>query len=192
MIEGSHNQALRAGALMHDMSAQLARAHETRIDNEPFDINDVIGHAAKQVFSRRFGAPLPVLELAPALPRVAGSRVRTNRILENLLVNAYQASQKPGNAGSPGRVVVSTRQVEGHVEVSVRDFGPGVPPEEAERIFSPFFSTKQSSLGLGLSISRALAESQGGRLELGSCPEPGAEFLLTLPLASPHAQDLPR
>lgn len=192
MIEGSHIQALRAGAMMHQMSAQLARALEARVDNEPFDVNAVITEVVKHFCQQQVGVAVPALCLRPDTPLVAGSRARTSRILENLLVNAHQVSQKAGTTNPAMPVVISSRSVDGYAEVSVRDFGPGVPAGQAERIFSPFFTTKEFGLGLGLSISRALAESQGGRLELGPDPGDGAEFLLTIPIAKAHEQHLSR
>lgn len=196
MIEGSHTQALRAGALMHQMSAQLSQAIVPGQSAQRFDLNELLTQAAAEMSHHQPGAEPVRFELAPGALWVMGSRSRTNRIIQNLLVNAFQASAakpKPKPEPEPsGLVTVSSRRVDGFAEVGVRDFGPGVSPKDAERIFSPFFTTKGAGMGLGLSISRALAESQGGKLELGPDTGEGAEFFLTLPLANTHEQDLPR
>ena len=83
------------------------------------------------------------------------------------------------------RVSVATRPAEdGAVEIVVADSGPGVPPEFAERIFEPFFTTKPRGLGMGLSVSRTIAESLGGRLQLDASPAGGSCFRLKLPATS--------
>lgn len=192
MLEGSHAQALRAGELMHRMSAQLSRAGVMEEADERFDLNESIMRAAAEADQAQPGVASVILSLLPGPLWVKGSPIRTARILDNLLLNASQASLAEGARTQPGRVTVSSRRIDGFAEVGVRDFGPGVSARDAERIFSPFYTTKQFGLGLGLSISRALAESQGGRLELGPNPGEGAEFFLTIPLANTHEQDLPR
>ena len=75
------------------------------------------------------------------------------------------------------------RSADGNVELRVSDDGPGVPDAIAERIFEPFFSTKEAGegTGLGLAISRSIAEAHGGKLTLERTASPGATFVLTLP-----------
>ena len=70
------------------------------------------------------------------------------------------------------------------IAVSVADCGPGIPPEDAEHIFEPFYSTKGGGLGVGLSISRAIVEAHGGRLSLAPNKGGGCVFQFTLPVAS--------
>ncbi len=192
MLEGSHTQALRAGSLMHQMSAQLSKALAPQEPPERFDLNELITQTAAEVFEQQPDVAAACFDLAPGPLWVAGFRTRTNRVLQNLLLNACQASRASGLPMPAGHVTVSSRRIDGFAEVGVRDFGPGVSAKDAERIFSPFYTTKQSGLGLGLSISRALAESQGGKLELSEAPGAGTEFSLTLPLAKTHEHDLPR
>ena len=69
------------------------------------------------------------------------------------------------------------------MQVSVRDGGPGVKPDEANDIFQPFYTTKARGVGMGLAISRSLIEAQGGTLWLQASAEPGACFHFTLPCA---------
>jgi two-component system NtrC family sensor kinase len=95
-------------------------------------------------------------------------------------VNAADAAQGPG---VHIRLVVQTGP-DSSVELRVIDDGPGVPAAIAQRIFEPFFSTKEAGegTGLGLSISRSIAEAHGGKLFLDSLPDtPGATFVLRLP-----------
>lgn len=190
MLEGSFRQAQRAGALMHDMSAHLSQSLEASAQLEPFDLNALIRECVAEEWSVRPNADPPVLALAGDLPRAVGSPTRTRRVLSNLLSNAFESSRPAGAEGLAPSITVRTRQGDGSVIVSIADRGSGVPFEDADRIFSPFFSTKPTGLGLGLSISRALVESQGGELKLVPGTGPGAEFHFTLPTADSHANDL--
>jgi signal transduction histidine kinase len=69
------------------------------------------------------------------------------------------------------------------VRVAVRDGGVGIPADKLEEIFQPFFTTKTGGLGMGLSVSRSIIESHGGRLSAENNPGPGATFSFTLPVA---------
>lgn len=191
MLEGSFQQAQRAGALMHDLSAHLSQVLQVSSNPETFDLNQLVRECVAHSVPRRLGLDTTSLRLAEALPAVAGSRARTGRIIGNLLANAYEANRAAGKGVSQRAVTVSTYREGLEAIVAVADAGSGVPPEDAERIFSPFYSTKASGLGLGLSISRALVESQGGRLTLTTREGTGAEFHFTIPLASRHADHLP-
>lgn len=99
---------------------------------------------------------------------------RLTQALRNLLANARRA------AGPEGEVTLTLGETPAHVTFTVRDSGPGLPPELGERIFEPFVSGSGSS-GLGLSVSRQIAALHGGTLTAGTAPGGGAEFVLTLP-----------
>jgi len=107
------------------------------------------------------------------------------QVLFNLLLNARQAM-----LGRPGRLSVSARQTGERVEIAVADTGPGIKPENLEKIFEPFFSTKrhQTSLerggvGLGLYVCKQLMTELSGTITVASKPGQGATFTLTLPAA---------
>lgn len=120
------------------------------------------------------------------LPEVFADPDQVSQIVVNLLVNAAQAMEADNGRK---RVLVQARMdEEGRVRVLVADSGPGVPKELRSRIFEPFFTTKASGsgTGIGLSVSRGLAESQKGRLELAESPLGGAAFALSLPAAGPQ------
>jgi signal transduction histidine kinase len=108
--------------------------------------------------------------------RVALSSDGLRQVLLNLTLNAIDASPEGG------RVRIAARRRGEGVEITVSDEGPGVAPEHRSRVFEPFFSTKPGRPGgLGLAISRRIAEEAGGRLELHSAREGGTRFVLTLP-----------
>lgn len=109
---------------------------------------------------------------------VHGRRQELECAVLNLLMNAVDASDRKG------RVSVSCARTNRDVLLSVRDSGPGVPLELADKIFEPFFTTKGSrGNGVGLAVTRGLVRSYGGDVRL-SGPGPGAEFVLTLPAST--------
>jgi two-component system sensor kinase FixL len=118
------------------------------------------------------------------LPPAQSNSLQLKKVLINLLQNAVDAMR--ANAGAPGVIRISLRPADeaGFGLVTVRDEGPGLDPDGSQRIFEPFYSTKSTGVGLGLAISKAIIESQGGRLWADFVPGPGATFHFTVPLAS--------
>jgi len=99
----------------------------------------------------------------------------------NLIVNACEA--QPGG----GEVRVSSEAAEGNVRAEVADRGPGIAAGDRERIFEPFFSTKNST-GLGLSICHSIVRQHGGRLEARPRPGGGTVFQMTLPVTTARTE----
>jgi PAS domain S-box-containing protein len=121
-------------------------------------------------------------ELAPDLPPVSGDRVQLQQVLMNLMTNSVDAMK---NVGGTRELSIKSQRVEQEqVLVSVSDTGVGLPPQQPERIFDAFFTTKPHGTGMGLRICRSIVESHGGRLWAGNNPVPGATFCLTLPTKS--------
>ena len=119
------------------------------------------------------------MALAEPAPRVNADRVQVEQIIMNLLNNALEAM----HAVAPGarRLRLATSSSGGKTTLSITDSGPGLVPDQVERVFDNFFTTKATGLGVGLSICRTLAEAHGGRLWAESAPGAGATFKLTLP-----------
>lgn len=103
------------------------------------------------------------------------------QVLQNLLTNAAQALTAVG-----GVVTVTTRLIEGGIEIAVLDDGPGFAPEQAEKLFSPFHSTKATGSGLGLTISRQIVKAHGGVIRAENRPGGGARFTVVMPLPRPE------
>ncbi len=113
---------------------------------------------------------------------VLGDTLRLEQVLVNLLSNALQAMEQ-----SPvKRIDITLEQTDGRVLLKLRDTGPGIAADDAQRVFEPFYTTKQrgQGLGLGLSISHRIMENLGGRLSAENHPEGGALFTLELPAAA--------
>jgi PAS domain S-box-containing protein len=149
------------------------------VDRVRLDINEVIEEVSVLVRSEAARNLVHVrLELDTALPRVLGDRVQLQQVLINLVMNGIDAM---GAVTDRTRTLNLTSFPHGNgVLVRVQDSGSGIDTDPVERIFEPFFTTKPQGIGMGLSISRSIIESHGGRLwaEPGS---PGAIFYFTLP-----------
>ena len=108
-------------------------------------------------------------------PTIVSDGDRVLQIISNLLANAFRWTP------DGGRVELELASENGSVSVAVDDSGPGIAPQERERIFRPFWSRDNSGTGLGLAIARELAVALGGRIELRSQPGKGSRFELVLP-----------
>jgi signal transduction histidine kinase len=134
--------------------------------------------------------------LANNLPALWGDRIQLQQVLLNLLMNGIEALSGVGEG--PRELMVSSQKGtetagesgEGtpeitagpHVLVTVRDTGPGLDPQELERLFEAFYTTKPQGLGMGLAISRSIIQAHGGRLWAGASPPRGAVFAFALPI----------
>jgi two-component system, NtrC family, sensor kinase len=121
------------------------------------------------------------LELAPGVDLVTGDERRLRQVIFNLLSNAVKFTPEDGS------VIVATSQVDGEVRVSVTDTGPGIAPEDRERIFEEFQQTdvgvqQSEGTGLGLALSKRLVELHGGRIWVESEAGHGSRFVFTLPI----------
>ena len=119
-------------------------------------------------------------QMAEDLPPVTGDRVQLQQLVLNLIMNAVEAMS--GVQDRRREIVITAGAGEGgEVVVGVRDSGVGLNPEERDKIFDAFYTTKQTGMGMGLAISRSIAEHHGGRLRAQPNDGPGATFLLTIP-----------
>ncbi len=170
-------QAVRAGEIIRRVRT-LARSQP--VERSAADINSVIGEILElmQTDARVHRARL-LLELTDGLPQVSIDRVQIQHVILNLVRNGLEALSGSGSAG--GEVRICSGRTGGDVEVAVCDNGPGVLPQELERIFDPFFSTKPSGTGLGLAISNTVVRAHGGTLAYRPNRPTGACFYFLLP-----------
>jgi signal transduction histidine kinase len=128
------------------------------------------------------------LDLDSDLPKIKVIPQDIGRVLLNLINNAFQAVadfQGFENLEGPGpKVEVTTKSLDGKIEVSVSDNGPGIPDEIKEKVFQPFFTTKPTGegTGLGLSLSYDIIKSHGGKIEVESKVGKGTKFTILLPI----------
>ncbi len=174
----AESQAVRAGEIVRRLRDFISRGEaDARIEQlEPL-IEDAVALTAPNAKAEQVEVRL---KLAPKTRRVLADRIQIQQILVNLIRNATEAMRDtPG----PRSLTISTAMRRGMVEVSVRDTGPGMAPDFAKQLFSPFLSTKKTGMGVGLSICRRIVEAHGGRMWL-EWSESGADFRFTIPSAS--------
>ena len=148
-------------------------------DFDAIDVEELVRETATVVALGQDEVRL-VTRVAPTLPRVHGDEERLRQLLWNLLTNAAKYTV----AGD--EVEVSARKETGSVAVSVRDHGPGIPPDAQELIFEKFGRVSgdgKPGAGLGLFIARSIAEAHGGTLDVESETGAGATFTVRLPPA---------
>jgi len=123
-----------------------------------------------------------VRELGDGLPEVLADRDQLTQVILNLLENARDAVASRGSDESVGRVTVRTAAAGGGLVLDVEDNGPGFDPALKEKLFAPYFTTKDSGTGLGLAIVRRIVTDHGGRIDAFSEPGRGARFVVELPV----------
>ncbi|ESZ24043.1 PAS domain-containing protein [Mesorhizobium sp. L2C084A000] len=184
-LEGARETArrtIRDGNRAADVITRLRALFDRRVPQvEQVDLNE----AAREVVAlcwndlQRVRASLRT-ELAEGLPLVSGDRVQLQQVVMNLLRNSADALAGIDNAP---RYIVLTTTVgeEGAVRLSVSDSGIGLRDVDPDRVFDAFYSTKGDGMGIGLSVSRAIIESHGGKLWAEATGGPGAIFTLSIP-----------
>jgi len=169
----------RAGAVI----AQIrALAKKTDIAMARLDMNETIREilslARDEVERNRV---ITHLHLADDLSPVLGDRVQLQQVVLNLIMNGIEAMHSV--EGRPRDLVILTQNVEANqVQIAIQDSGTGLRPQDIERIFDAFYSTKPAGMGLGLSISRSIVQRHGGRLWATANDGPGTTFQFTVPM----------
>jgi PAS domain S-box-containing protein len=168
----------RAGEVIRRVRAL---SHKTDVEKVPLDINSVVNDVVAFVQHELFRHRVPLrTELSPALPMVLADRIQLQQVIINLMMNGIEAMQLV--ADRPRDLVVGSQRDDANkVLVTVKDSGVGISPENVDRLFTAFFTTKSSGMGIGLSICRTIVEAHGGRLWASPNSGPGATFQFTLP-----------
>lgn len=179
-LEGAMEQAQRAGRTLHEL---LDFLHKGEAVPETVDLNGVVRESLAIAEESGYGGFRPVVELEPGLPPVQANRLQVQKVLINLLNNGVDAMRGAGVPTAAITITVRTAASGDMAQVTVRDSGPGLDAETSRRVFEPFFTTKPGGIGLGLAISRALIEANGGQLWVDPAARPGATFHFTLPIA---------
>jgi two-component system sensor kinase FixL len=174
------SQALRAGDIIRRLRS-LARPQEahhelTDINLLLTQLNDLIQSDAKRHQVRYH------LEAAAGLPQVSADRPQIQQLVLNLVRNAIEALAEVPRESREVTIRTSCNH-NGEVVVRVRDRGPGVSPAIAQHLFTPFCTTKSAGTGLGLAMSRTIAQANSGTLEYRPEQPTGSCFTLTLPAA---------
>ncbi|MER8700325.1 PAS domain-containing protein [Mesorhizobium sp. M1227] len=173
------DDADRAGDIIDRIRDHIKKAppRKSRFDlNKAID--EVIGLAGSAITENGVSVRT---RLAEALSPVEGDRVQLQQVVLNLILNAVEAMSTL-KAG-PRELSISTEQAQtGGILVSVRDSGPGIDPDNLDRVFQAFYTTKSNGVGMGLSISQSIIEAHGGRLWADMNASGGAALRFSLPV----------
>jgi PAS domain S-box-containing protein len=168
----------RAGRLIHHLRLLMKRGDEAFVR---LDLNHVVREVLEFLHGEFIGREVEVrVSLSPGLPQLAGDPVQLQQVVLNLVSNACDAMQ----AQAPDHRLLGITTVhshDGNVQLIVSDSGPGIAADGLERVFEPFYTTKENGLGLGLAISRRIAVSHGGRLTAEQRDGGGTSLRLVLP-----------
>jgi PAS domain S-box-containing protein len=177
----------RAGEVIRGIRSLVRK--ETSV-HTLLDLNAVITETVRLVSTDVLSRESVVTtELDPRLPQVNGALVQIQQVLLNLIVNALDAME--GLLPAERRIIISTRSDKGDVaEVTVRDFGTGLPKDQPDKVFDHFFSTKQKGMGMGLTIVRSIIEAHGGTIMAENAPERGARMIVRLPAVRGQMQTI--
>ncbi len=172
------SQALRAGEIIRKLRDLVGNPQTERA---LCDINEVVAQIATLAGTEAGDHGITLkFALASDLAPVSIDRGQVQQVLLNLLRNAIESLAE--SVGAPRVITLGTRRLQDpEVEVYVRDQGPGVAPEVADRMFDPFYTTKRSGAGLGLAISKTIVRAHRGTLGHRPAAPTGAEFFLRLP-----------
>lgn len=174
LVDRSLGEVDRLGEAV-DGALRLVRSGQVRTD--PVDLREPVeraAHAARPEFESR-GGVLRVEELPDEPVRLFGDGGALEHVFLNLLLNAAQALNGEGRGTI--RLEVAAESVRVHVE----DTGPGIPPEELERVFEPFYTTRDEGTGFGLALSRRIVRAHGGDVHIRSRPGEGTTVTVELP-----------
>jgi len=177
MLEASADQVLRAGEIvrrLRDFMSHGRTAH--RPENLPRLVTEA--NALALVGTREHGIEVEI-DLDPDADQILADRVQIQQVLVNLIRNGIDAM-----IGSERRQLrISSKRTGDMVQVSVEDSGSGIDEQVAQRLFQPFITSKQSGMGVGLSICRTIVEAHGGKIWFDAAPAGGTAFRFTLPAA---------
>lgn len=177
VIEKAVREAERAGEIIQRMRQLVEKKAPAR---ETINVADLVRNCLEMAeLGSGEGASFLKGDVAGNLPPLAADPVQIRQVLINLLRNAREAVADVENK----KVTLSVRRDRNVLEFRVTDNGPGVPDDVTDSLFKAFSGKKQKGVGLGLAISRSIAQNHGGDLKLEPRPEEGgASFLLTLPV----------
>jgi two-component system NtrC family sensor kinase len=175
-------QVERCRRITHDLLKFSRRVEAERVE---VDLNALVREMLQMVEHRAKAENVSLQLEEAALPAIVSSPSQLQQILLNILNNAVDAME-----GKGGSVKVRTRALEGAVQIVFKDSGCGIPQENLERIFQPFFTTKPvgKGTGLGLAVCYGSLQQLGGKIEVQSRVGIGTTFTLTLPVHPPTAR----
>lgn len=179
MIEKAHDALAHMRDIVECMLSLAAVRRRGRAARQQVSLNGIIARIVDVLtmeFNRR--EIMVVQELSSDLPSVEANEGELDQIFLNLINNAMDAIE------GGGRLVIRTSRLDGVLEASVADTGQGIPPENIEKVFEPFFTTRvdRRGVGLGLSIAREIVDRYSGSISVESRQGEGTTFIVRIPI----------
>jgi len=171
----------RAGEIVHGLRRLMSKSKGAA---ELLDINTLVLSVSDLTHGELVLSDIPLrLDLAPELPMIMAGQTEVQQVFLNLILNAIEAQRLTDPRLRDMRIKTWRDTNTNHVIVAIRDCGEGIHEDQLQQIFEPFFSTKNSGMGMGLAICRRIAESYQGQLWAENNPDCGATFYLSFPIA---------
>jgi PAS domain S-box-containing protein len=170
----------RAGDVIGSIRAMFKNG---RRENAYYDVNALIREVLALVHGELESNKVETrVELSEGMPKVLADRVQLQQVVLNLMMNAIEAMGSMQNGGARILGVNSELRDRRDILITVKDSGPGIDPQNIDRIFDRFFTTKANGMGMGLSICRSIVEAHNGRLWAEPDVGPGSVFRILLPV----------
>jgi signal transduction histidine kinase len=183
VCEAIVGESQRLVAMLDELSVYASGARRT-LNRRPVRLDELVRQVAGVEAREAADTGLQVDATGIGEATVFGDAYYLRQVFDNLVRNAREAMADQEEPREPPRLRVALARAGGDAEVRVADNGPGISPENLQRIFQPFVSTKGKGMGLGLAICREIVEGHGGRLDVESTPGRGTTFIVSLPLYS--------
>ena len=180
LLEKISGQAKRAGSVVSRLRTMMQRR---RVNTILIDINKLVDEVAMiaEIDTRHHNCRL-ILKFTPSLPKVIGDEVQIQQVILNLIRNAIDAIEGLTDKSENEINVETKRKDDNSVEISITDYGHGISESDAGNIFEAFYSTKDSGLGMGLTICKNIIDSHGGKIGFTSDDTGRTTFYFTLPV----------
>jgi two-component system NtrC family sensor kinase len=186
-IQTISDETQRAAKIVQNL---LFFARKSGTEKQYIDLNSIVNRALEmKTYDFKVSNISVNSELSPKILKTMVDEHQLVQVLLNILTNAEQAIHEAGRAG---HIDVRTRELDNRLEITIKDDGPGMPPEVLSKIFEPFFTTKEvgRGTGLGLSISYGIVKQHGGDVWVENSAAKGTKFHINLPVAGPEESAL--
>ena len=181
-----HGEALRMAGIVRNLLT-FARPHEPK--EQLSDINDIVQKTLELMAYELKTSNIEVTtELAAGLPKIMLDFHQIQEVFLNIILNAEQVMTE---ANRGGKLSIKTWEMKGYIRISFTDDGPGIPTDQLDKVFDPFFTLRQErgGTGLGLSVCHGIIKEHGGRIYVKSRTGKGAAFFVELPLTTENADE---
>ena len=172
----------RAAGVITSLRSMLKREERER---EPLNMNTVLDEVLNLFHSEAIVRNVTIeRDFDRSLPPVLADKIQLQQVALNLVMNAAEAMSESPREHEKRKIILRTQATDHGIQVAVRDFGPGIDPAKLDDIWQPFFTTKSTGLGMGLSVSRSIIQAHGGRISAENHPDGGAMFTFEIPVIS--------